>query len=286
MLASASSDNSVRLWDAKSGKLKKILKGYTSYKTSVAYSPDGKVLVVASGGSTVKLWDTKSDELKLTISGHIDDEINSAVYSPDGKMLATALGNVHKNKGDVRLWDAKSGKLKQTLKGHTEPVNSVAYSPDGKMLASASWDKSVRLWDTKSGELRQTLKGHSDGVLSVAYSPDGKVLVSTSVDGNIHIWDNNQFTTLKLFYDFAPKQVSDTLKFLWELGLDKENFEFIHQVRTPTLYPKQGYYYSDVQFRPLLDMPRENESKMDQLVRFLEDRCAYKDKAKVEACEK
>ena len=63
------------------------------------------------------------------------------------------------------------------------------------------------------------------------------------------------------------------------MELDKEEFEFVHKLRTPSLYPFKGYYYSDVQFRPLLDMPREDESKMDQLVRFLEEHCAYKNKS-------
>jgi hypothetical protein len=203
-------------------------------------------------------------------------------------VLASASGD-----GTVKLWDAHSGQLKQTLKGHSSEVFSgvfsgvtaVAYSPDGKELASASDDKTVKLWDAHSGQLKQTLKWHSSTVNAVAYSPDGKELVSASEDGTVKLWNHNQFTTLKLFYDFDPKQVSDALKFLWEMGLDKEEFEFVHQVRTPTLYPKQGYYYEDVQFLPLLDMPKEDESKMDQLVRFLEERCAYKDKTRAVECQ-
>jgi WD40 repeat protein len=56
MLASASEDHSIKLWDAATGKLKATFKGHTDTVASLAFSPDHKTLASASHDDTVKLW--------------------------------------------------------------------------------------------------------------------------------------------------------------------------------------------------------------------------------------
>ncbi len=58
ILASASSDNTVKLWDTATGKEIKTLTGHTYVIHDVSFSPDGKILASASDDKTVKLWDT------------------------------------------------------------------------------------------------------------------------------------------------------------------------------------------------------------------------------------
>ena len=60
IIASASYDNTVRLWDLKTQKpLGEPLTGHSSYVRSVAFSPDGKTLASGSSDNTVRLWDVK-----------------------------------------------------------------------------------------------------------------------------------------------------------------------------------------------------------------------------------
>ncbi|MGH9754012.1 MAG: TIR domain-containing protein, partial [Blastocatellia bacterium] len=151
-LASGSDDNTVKLWDAASGKLIRSLEGHQSYVRSVAFSPDGRRFASGSDDKTVKLWDAASGKLIRSLEGH-QSSVRSVAFSPDGRWLASgSLDNT------VKLWDAASGKLIRSLEGHQYSVLSVAFSPDGRWLASGSYDKTVKLWDAASGAELQTFR--------------------------------------------------------------------------------------------------------------------------------
>jgi WD40 repeat protein len=69
-LASGSTDNTIRLWDAASGALRRTLAGHTNTVLSVAFSPDGRLLASASEDNTIRLWDAASGALLRTLAGH------------------------------------------------------------------------------------------------------------------------------------------------------------------------------------------------------------------------
>ena len=210
-LASASQDNTVKLWNTEDGSLLFTLEGHSDSVNAVVYSPDGKTLASASQDNTVKLWNTEDGSLLYTLKGH-SNWVNAVVYSPDGKTLASASydGTIWVTLGGapvsasrdntVKLWNTEDGSLLYTLEGHSNWVNAVVYSPDGKTLASASRDNTVKLWNTEDGSLRSTLEGHSDAVITVVYSPDGQTLASASHDNTVKLWnatDGNLRSTLE-----------------------------------------------------------------------------------------
>ena len=191
LVASASEDTTVRLWDAKTGVAHQTLKGHTGAVAAVAFSPDGQLVASASFDITVRLWDTKTGSALQTLKGHTHD-VYFVAFSPDGQLVASAWKDT-----TVRLWNTKTGAAHQTLKGHTMAVTAVAFSPDGQLVASASLAGTVRLWDTKTGATLQTLKGHTYYVYSVAFSPDGQLVASASADRTVRLWDTKTGATLR-----------------------------------------------------------------------------------------
>ena len=72
ILASGSSDRSVKLWDVESGEVIHLLRGHYNWVNSVSFSPDGTKVASGSWDKTVKLWDVTSGECLQTLEGHSD----------------------------------------------------------------------------------------------------------------------------------------------------------------------------------------------------------------------
>jgi len=183
LVASASFDSTVRLWDPATGESCGVLQGHSDSVSAVVFSPDGKLVASASDDSTVRLWDPATGESCGVLQGH-SDSVSAVVFSPDGKLVASASRD-----RTVRLWDPAIGESCGVLQGHSNWVNAVVFSPDGKLVASASYDRTVRLWDPATGESCGVLQGHSSAVNAVVFSPDGKLVASASDDRTVRLWD-------------------------------------------------------------------------------------------------
>jgi WD40 repeat protein len=147
-IASASADQTVRLWDTSTGKpIRKALRGHTALVGGMAFSPDGRTIASASDDRTLRLWEASTGEpIGQPLTGHAGP-VRGVAFSPDGKKIASASADQ-----TVRLWDTSTGKpIGPPLTAQTGLVNSVAFSPDGKTIASAGvtlglWPSDMDAW--------------------------------------------------------------------------------------------------------------------------------------------
>jgi len=183
LIATASVDRLVRVYDGATGDLLHTLERHTSGVATVAMSPDGSRL--ASGGvdRTVQLWDPRSGE---RIGGQrISAEPSQLVFSPEGDRFAgvgyySAVGHI---------WEAGGGGPLGEIGGHNTRLRSVAWSPDGRWIVSGDGDGVVVLHDANSGETIFTLNAVTDAAEAVAISPDGNQLAVGSGRGVIALYD-------------------------------------------------------------------------------------------------
>jgi WD40 repeat protein len=196
LLATASFDNTVKVWELNSDgtikdKEKKVLTGHTGPVYAVAFDPKNpNIVATASQDKTGRVWDITDGKVKAELKGHTDI-VDTVAFSPDGKTLATAGADK-----SVRLWNAVDGKELKNLGTHDGSVYTVAFSPDGKLLASAGSGKDnvVKVWDVKGQKELTPLKGHEQPVTSLVFAGNDE-LVTTSMDRTIRVWTTKAVKT-------------------------------------------------------------------------------------------
>lgn len=187
LIASASDDRTVRLWDAANGRQVSVFLGHTAAVHSVAFSPEGRFLVTAGLDGQTIVWETNLTKPFKTLppESNPPPNVRSASFSPDGRMVVAASED-----GLVRIWDYQNGPVLK-LAGHTGKVFQAVFSPDGRTVLTASDDGTARIWDARTGQSLIVMRRHSNSVVNAAFSPDGSLVVTASSDGTARIWRTN-----------------------------------------------------------------------------------------------
>jgi WD40 repeat protein len=149
--------------------------------TSVAFSPDGKILA-SGGGNMVRLWDMVTRRLLEALPAGSTSAVTSIAFSPDGRMLA--IGSNHA----ARLWDVASTRPSTAFATSNTPVTSVAFSPDGQLLAVGDSGGDIALWSVPS---RHMIAHYPTGatVNGIAFSPSGNALAVGNSAGKVDLLD-------------------------------------------------------------------------------------------------
>jgi WD40 repeat protein len=87
-IVSASADNTLKVWDAKTGAQRLTFSGHTAYVTGCAISPDGGFIVSASADNTLKVWDAKTFDCLATL--YTDSPLTACACSPDNQDIIAA----------------------------------------------------------------------------------------------------------------------------------------------------------------------------------------------------
>jgi len=160
LLASASNDRTIRLWDCSNpstlGECLGVLTGHENHVMSVCFSPAGTILASGSDDRTIRLWDCGNPanlgQCLGVLRGHAD-RVLAVCFSPDGTRLASGSDD-----GTVCLWEVQTGQCLYSLAAHRNKVWSLCFSTDGHTLISGSLDETIKLWDVQSGECLRTLR--------------------------------------------------------------------------------------------------------------------------------
>jgi len=212
----------IKLWDHRTGEVKKQVAAEEEAPSLVAIAADGQTLAEAGDG-TLRVWNVTGEgkrslplpsgsslsAIALSASGQTlaasagkdikllnvatgevlktlvrrQTMVNRLEFSNDGRRLASADED-----GAIEIWDLASKRIEKTINAGGK-VAALRFARDGHTLASATEDHTIVLWDLQSGASRQKLKKHSAMINALAFSPDGRLLASGGDDRTVVIWD-------------------------------------------------------------------------------------------------
>jgi cytochrome c len=179
MLASASWDQTIRLWPL-AGGAPRVLEGHTQNVNGVAFAPDGRTLVSVGYDQSVRIWPLAGPPAPTVVV--MPGPLNAGAIGGDGEIAAGAAdGKLYFLAGDgTRVGEVAAG---------PRPVISIAISPDGMLAAAAGIGGSVAVIDRRTRTLARTLVGPGLPVWSVAFLPDSRTLLTGGADNIIRRWN-------------------------------------------------------------------------------------------------
>jgi len=255
-LVTGSDDRQGRLWDIKTGT---ELRSFTGTKEGIwclAFSPDGKLLVIGER-SALRIWETETGKLLRQLGSGP----SSLAFTPNGSFVVTG------ENGGISFWESATGKGRFRLQ---EPrmggVFDLAFAPDGRTLATATWDGQVRLWEMATGRIRCIFNGHGDRVFRVAFAPDGRAVASGGVERSVFIWDcTGQTITGKLVPTIGDMGA------LWDV-FASENAEHAYQAEWKLVAGgQQTVAFLQQNLKPI---PKDFDRRLREAIAGLEDQHA------------
>lgn len=205
ILASGGADQTIRLWNLKTGQQLHRFLGHQGSIQTLAISPNGRRLVSGSLDRTILAWNLHCHRLIDRFFSHSGSPyshrcgaVYAVAYSPDGRVIASGSADT-----TIKLWNQRNSELLYRLDEHQDQVLCLRFPypdcryictqeklhPESSLFASGAADGSIKLWQFGHFNSLCTLHDHTAGVYALAFSPDCNLLVSGSDDTTIKLWN-------------------------------------------------------------------------------------------------
>ncbi len=219
-VAAESEQGEIKLWDYRTGELKRELSVEQDDPLLVAASADGKAfaevnrdqllfsdlsndtkrpiprtagptptaLAISADGRLLAVGSTidvtlllPSGEVARKLSGY-EGVLSRLTFSRDGKLLAGVTSNA------ILIWTVVNGQVEKRMPTPSE-VTAIAFSSDGQLLATGSSDRMISIWNVGTGLAQGSFRKHESSINALAFSQDGQHLASGGDDRMIVLWD-------------------------------------------------------------------------------------------------
>jgi WD40 repeat protein len=194
LIAAASADGPIALFDAKTGQVRHNLPGHGFGTSCVAWSADGQHLASAGQDGKVRLWDPASGQQLKEMPGGAA-WVERVAWCPNANILASAAGK------KLRLWDLDAQMVRE-YPDHPSTIADIQWKPPYEsigarlvphpghskesILASAGYGK-LFLWSSNQETAVRTFDWNGS-MLVVAWSPDCKHIAVGGQDATVHFW--------------------------------------------------------------------------------------------------
>jgi WD40 repeat protein len=162
--------------------VREVLRGHTKVANSVAFSPDGRLVVTASDDATARVWEVSTGRLITVLRGH-SGPVVTAAFGPDRARPVVVTGG---SDGTARVWDAHTGRQLASL-GHEPRGVWPMLTQDGRLLLTWSWHGTARVWDWRAH--RQLAAFGRGAVVGASISLDGRFVAASTTGRRLRLWE-------------------------------------------------------------------------------------------------
>jgi len=204
----------IKLWDVRTGKLRRAFSTKSHYPVSIAWSSDGRTLVSGGLDKTVKVWDVASGSLTRMLPAYTQ-LVARVAFLPDGSLTSGELrSGLRGARAEYKLWDMQSGELKRVLARYSAPdIASVNgdFSVATGVLAAMRGENTLEVTDTRNNRLLWKAKAHAAKITYIILSPDARTVATAGADKIVKLWS---VATGKLLHTLSGVQAPlDTMIF-------------------------------------------------------------------------
>jgi serine/threonine protein kinase len=208
LLASASDDTTVNVWDVEAQRILHTYRGFTTKVRSVSWSPDGKYIAAGANklyaalgignpytnqetNSELRVWEATTGNTIYRYQENSNAAINTVAWSPNGALLAAGYidGTIHVlqmvGDGHIQLLSTHKGQASISF----DSTSMLSWSPDGSSIASIDEHKVLTVWDAFHKDKTIISREYIDNILMVKWAPGSTLIATVSILGVIDLWD-------------------------------------------------------------------------------------------------
>eukprot|EP01111_Echinosteliopsis_oligospora_P015473 TRINITY_DN6138_c0_g2_i1.p1 TRINITY_DN6138_c0_g2~~TRINITY_DN6138_c0_g2_i1.p1 ORF type:complete len:310 (+),score=84.45 TRINITY_DN6138_c0_g2_i1:86-1015(+) len=193
ILATASYDHTIRLWEAPSGICYRTIQYADSHINKLEITPD-KHYLAAAGNPHIRLFEAGTNNAAPVISfdGH-KGNVNAVGFQRDGKWMFSGSDD-----GSIKIWDLRAAGCQRVYEC-SGGVNTVILHPNQAELISGDQHGNIRVWDLTANACSKELVPEGDsGIKSITIANDASLLAASNLKGKVYVWKLQDEDTSKL----------------------------------------------------------------------------------------
>ena len=136
-VVSGSADNTLRVWDLRSGETIRTLEGHTNYVLGVSWKSDGETIDSSSADHTIKLWEAETGDQRRTISQQLTKHVTAVQFVGDSNNVISSSGDKR-----VRIHNGNNGAIARNFRDVTTWLHCIAITPDSNASSSVAGSRS------------------------------------------------------------------------------------------------------------------------------------------------
>ena len=177
----------LRVWDVATGNEITQIRMSKQDPSSVAFSPDSRVIAAAAADGSIEWWDARSGEAKPPLRGQGKQRL---VFSPDGKTLAALAFGVD---GSIRRWATADGRLlgvteRPASLGRAYPL-AIGFAANDRVITWGGGTSMPFAYEAPSGKVLSKHGEHNSAIVGIGFSAGGKEVITSELGARLVRWD-------------------------------------------------------------------------------------------------